>query len=165
MLKNSDARGSVIRSAHHALIAITALIGPDWLGLVSEASASYCPIEFHHLTDDSSRTSDSFSISSGTLFSPDFAAASTAAAEPLETAEDEVPLLTELGFNIYRHTGSEGAGSTTSSTHNHSPGGSPGIMSEVPAPAVPFITRLRIAQERVAFLSTPRSVFEPPRAI
>jgi len=47
---------------------------------------------------------------------------------------------------------------------SHAPGGAVGVVSEVPSPASLFITRLRVASDRVATISSPSPVFEPPRA-
>jgi hypothetical protein len=138
----------VIRFCCYTLVAIVALIGPRWMGLVGEASASYraIAIDRQDLTADLADTPKSQAV-----------------ADSAATPSDPVPSKPEIRL-VDNLPAGYGAGSPASSNQNVSPGGTPGAMSEAESPMLPFVTRLRLAQERMATISSPSSVFEPPRA-
>jgi len=58
-------------------------------------------------------------------------------------------------------TGGTGAGGSTG--QSNSSDGAPGAISNLPPPASSSGTRIRLVRERVAGISRPSSVFEPPR--
>jgi hypothetical protein len=127
------------------LIALLVLAGPKWLGLVGDARASFRPVDLDRLE---AATEPVSSTSSETTAS--------------ESPTPIQPLKLELAhyFGAPSSSGMAGGSQITS----HAPGATVGVVSEVPSPAIPFITRLRLANERVAAIPQPRSVFEPPRA-
>jgi hypothetical protein len=140
---------SVIRFSCYALVAIVALVGPQWMGLVGEASASFRATAFdsQNLTTKLNETSTS-----------------GAAAQSPATPSEPVPTVIELrlGFNMPAHNG---ASSTASSTQSLSSSGSLAVKPEESIRTFPFVTLLRVTEERVATISSPSSVFEPPRAV
>jgi hypothetical protein len=133
-----------MQNKNHTLLAIVALVG-----LTSEASASFRPVwnDRQDLTADSTASS----CSGSGVESP---------ATPSNPDPGQAKLW--LGLDM---SANGGMGSTGSHTQTFSPGGMPGVTSEVPQLAIPFATRMRLAQERVAGISRPSPVFEPPRAI
>lgn len=137
----------MIRFCCYILVAIIALVGPRSMGLVGDASAS-----FHGTAIDSQDSSRSNTETSK----------SGAGAEIPATPAKPVPKKVDLrfGFNM---PADSGAGSPSSSTHNFSSSGVLAVTSEELFQTSPAVTRLRLAELRVATISTPRSVFEPPR--
>jgi hypothetical protein len=137
----------VIRFCCYSLVAIVALIGPRWMGLVGEVSASFraTTLERKELTLDNTESSPS-----------------TGTTESRSMPSDPIPSnpKLQLGFNM---PANGGAGSATFSGHSGSPNATSAVMSEVVSPPIPFVTLLRIAEDRIATISSPASVFEPPR--
>ena len=127
----------------YALLALIALTGPRWV--VGVASAAYRVT----LTAD-----DDAAIESA-VASAEGAQAPAQPSAPVRINEEFRP----LGELPAQH----GAGSAGSVSSSFSPGGMPGALSEVPAPPVPFVTLLRQSHDRVAAISRPSPVFEPPR--
>lgn len=137
----------MIRFCCYILVAIVALVGPRSMGLIGDASAS-----FHGTAIDSQDSSLSNTETSK----------AGARAEIPATPANPVPKKVDLrfGFNM---PADSGAGSPTSSTQNFSSsGGLAAALEEVfLTPAA--VARLRLAERRLAAVSTPSSVFEPPR--
>jgi len=88
---------------------------------------------------------------------------SSGTAVPLSPAEP-TPKKPEIQDGVQTPLQS-GTGTSSTSTNTSSPGGMPGVLTEPPSPAVPFVTLLRLVEERVALIPPLRSVFEPPRTV
>jgi len=129
----------VSRFLLHTLIAIVALVV-----LTGDASAAFRPVWSDELGGEAT-------------------VESSGAAVPLSPAEP-TPKKPEVQDGVQSPI-QGGAGTSGSSTSPSSPGGMPGVLAEPPSPAVPFVTLLRLVEERVALIPPLRSVFEPPRAV
>jgi hypothetical protein len=132
------------RFVRYTLIAIVALFGPKWL--MSDACASFRAVAIDD-SDVGIVESSSASTSSTENQSPN---------EPVPVVH-----LLRVGFDMPANSG---AGSAGSSSSTFPPGALSGIHSELPSIAPTIVTRLRVAEERVAVIPPPKSVFEPPRA-
>jgi hypothetical protein len=127
------------------LIALLVLAGPKWLGLVSDARASFRPVDMDRLEAATESVGDSN--------------AGSASSE----LPDPVPPLNPRLNNCIDAPSESGMTGGTQIT-SHAPGAAVGIVSEISSSASLFVTRLRLASERVATISSPSPVFEPPRA-
>jgi hypothetical protein len=139
----------VSRFCCYALAGMLALLSPALMGASGEAHASYCALSICGDQDLAAGCSDTSGSNAG-------------AEAPVRPSEPEPAKLNfERGVDT---PANNGAGSSTSSNNSFSPTGAPGVISEAPTIALPFVTRLRIAEERVTICACPSSVFEPPRA-
>lgn len=130
----------MVRFFCYAAFALAALVGP--LGLMGKVSAA-----FKVQTDRQDYTAESESGTGSSSETP------------------SLPIPPDQDFHqIPDQPADTGAGSAGASSNTFSSGGTPGMLSELPLAPTPFVTRLRVARERVAVISPPRTVFEPPRA-
>lgn len=137
----------MIRFCCYILVAIVALVGPRSMGLIGDASASFYGTAID--SQDSSRSNTETSKAGARAEIP---------ATPVKPVPKKVEL--RFGFNM---PADSGAGSPTFSSNNFSTNGTLAVPTEELFQTSPVVTRLRLAEERVATISTPSLVFEPPR--
>src|SRR5262245_31637906 len=130
----------------YAVIALVATAGPTWLGQVGVAAAGFRPtgIEQDYALAGAGNVTE--------LGSP-------APQDPSPGPEPTRKPVPEIQLLPPQHGGMSSTGSAPGSANS----GIVGVVTSISWPPAPFITRLKLARERVTVISPPRSVFEPPR--